>query len=135
MGGKRSILVVDDDSDWLDFMAEVLGDAYEVRAASSGEEALRMARDLPPAAMILDVLMPPGMDGFRVLCELRKAPETRDIPVVMLTSVNAVTDSAFDAEVLDQYLGTAPAEFLEKPVTPADLQAAVAQLLGDGGRP
>jgi CheY-like chemotaxis protein len=73
--------------------------------ASDGREALRLARSLHPAAITLDVLMP-GMDGWEVLRELKDDPETRDIPVIMVT----MTD--------DRELGFAlgATEFLTKPV-------------------
>ena len=76
-----------------------------VVTASDGREALRLARSLLPVAITLDVMMP-GMDGWEVLRELKADPETRDIPVIMVT----MTD--------DRSLGYAlgATEFLTKPV-------------------
>ena len=72
---------------------------------SDGEEALRLARELHPAAITLDVMMP-GTDGWQVLRELKADPETRDIPVIMVTMTE------------DRDLGYAlgATEFLTKPV-------------------
>ncbi len=81
-----------------------------VVTASDGQEALRLARSLHPAAITLDVMMP-GMDGWEVLRELKADPATRDIPVIMVT----MTD--------DRSLGYAlgATEFLTKPVQRAQL--------------
>ncbi len=131
MTDPQTILIVDDDPEWRDFLASVLSDHYAVRLAVTGEAGLRLARQATPTLIVLDVIMPGGMDGFRVLCELRKDPATRAIPVVMLTSVNTLTDSAFDADLLKQYLDTAPSLFLEKPVTPEHLVTEIARVLAD----
>jgi signal transduction histidine kinase/DNA-binding response OmpR family regulator len=105
-GEKRVVLVVDDDPNALDLLGRTL-QAADVRVvtASDGQEALNLARTLRPAAITLDVLMP-GMDGWEILRELKGAPETRDIPVIMVT----MTD--------DRELGYAlgATEFLTKPV-------------------
>jgi CheY-like chemotaxis protein len=76
-----------------------------VVTASDGAEALVLARTLHPAAITLDVLMP-GMDGWEVLRELKRDPETRDIPVLMVTMT--------DDRELGYSLGAT--EFLTKPV-------------------
>jgi signal transduction histidine kinase/CheY-like chemotaxis protein len=105
-GEERTVLVVDDDPNALDLLGRTLQRAgMRVVTASNGEEALRLARSLHPATITLDVMMP-GMDGWEVLRELKDDPETRDIPVVMVT----MTD--------DRELGYAlgATEFLTKPV-------------------
>ena len=131
MPEMQNILIVDDDPDWRRFLADTLSEHYAVRLAVTGEAGLELARQAPPAVIVLDVVMPGGMDGFGVLCKLREDPATRAIPVVMLTSVNAQTDLAFDAGLLKQYLGTAPSLFLEKPVTQKHLLAEIAQVLAE----
>ncbi len=133
MKEQPTILTIDDDPEAREFVSCVLGEAYRVRGAACGLHGLYLARHLGPAAIVLDVIMPSGMDGFRVLCELRKDPHTRDIPVIILSSVNRVTDSAFDAGLLEQYLGAAPSAFLEKPIEPRVLLAEVARVLAQTG--
>ena len=130
-----TILIVDDDPEWRDFVAGVLSEQYPVRCASCGQDGLRMARETRPGAILLDVIMPSGIDGFRVLCELRKDPLTRKIPVIILSSVNALTDSMFDADMLQQYLGVAPSAFLEKPVNPEVLLTELARVLDEAATP
>jgi signal transduction histidine kinase/DNA-binding response OmpR family regulator len=103
---ERTVLVIDDDPNALDLLGRTLqGAGVRVVTASDGREALRLARSLLPVAITLDVMMP-GMDGWEVLRELKADPETRDIPVIMVT----MTD--------DRSLGYAlgATEFLTKPV-------------------
>ena len=81
------ILVIDDDPNMLDMMTKFLKkEEYQVVTASSGDEGLRLAKELHPAAITLDVLMP-QVDGWKVLKTLKSDPETRNIPVIMLTVV------------------------------------------------
>ena len=102
----KTVLVVDDDSTTRDLLERTLrGAGLRVLTASSGPEALHLARNLLPAAITLDVVMP-GMDGWEVLRQLKDDPSTREIPVIMVT----MTD--------DRELGYAlgATEFLTKPV-------------------
>jgi hypothetical protein len=110
-GEERVVLVIDDDPNALDLLGRTLqGAGVRVVTASDGQEALKLARTLHPAAITLDVLMP-GMDGWEVLRELKADAATRDIPVIMVT----MTD--------DRELGYAlgATEFLTKPVQRAQL--------------
>jgi signal transduction histidine kinase/CheY-like chemotaxis protein len=105
-GSEAVVLVIDDDLASLELLRRALqGAGLRVVTAAEGKDALKLARTLRPAAITLDVLMP-GMDGWDVLTELKSDPETRDIPVIMVT----MTD--------DRNLGLAlgAAEFLRKPV-------------------
>jgi signal transduction histidine kinase/CheY-like chemotaxis protein len=82
------VLVVDDDADTRQVLKRFLNrKGFPVECASSGEEGLRLARELHPMAIILDVMMP-GMDGWAVLSTLKSEHEVKDIPVVMLTIVD-----------------------------------------------
>src|SRR4026208_561544 len=82
------VLVVDDDADTRQVLKRFLNrKGFPVECASSGEEGLRLARELHPMAIILDVMMP-GMDGWAVLSTLKSEEAAKDIPVVMLTIVD-----------------------------------------------
>jgi CheY-like chemotaxis protein len=82
------VLVIDDDPLQRDLMRRYLSkEGYVVRTASGGAEGLRMARQLRPAAITLDVMMP-DMDGWSVLSSLKSDLALRDIPVIMLTMVD-----------------------------------------------
>jgi signal transduction histidine kinase/DNA-binding response OmpR family regulator len=121
----RSVLVIDDDPNALDLLGRTLGGAgYRVVTASDGQEALRLAKTLRPSAITLDVIMP-GMDGWAVLRELKTDPETRDIPVIMVT----MTDDR------DMGLALGATEFLTKPIERDQLVSLLAryQSLDAGG--
>jgi PAS domain S-box-containing protein len=104
--GVSSVLVIDDDPTVHDLMQRFLGkEGWHMAAASEGEEGLRLAKTLHPAAIILDVLMP-GMDGWAVLTALKADPELADIPVIMQTIVD------------DKHMGYAlgATDYLTKPI-------------------
>lgn len=85
---KPTILAIDDNADVIYLLQENLGDAgYEVIGALNGEDGLNKAKTLRPYAIILDIMMP-YKDGWQVLHDLKSDPETKDIPVVMLTIVD-----------------------------------------------
>ncbi len=82
------VLVIDDDLSQRELMKSFLSkEGFCVYCASSGAEGLRLARQLRPVAITLDVMMP-DMDGWVVLETLKHDPATHDIPVVMLTMVD-----------------------------------------------
>jgi hypothetical protein len=84
----KSVLVIDDDADTRKVLERFLNrKGFQVECAANGQEGLRLARKLRPAAITLDVLMP-GMDGWAVLSTLKSDPEVSEIPVVMLTIVD-----------------------------------------------
>lgn len=102
MAGPR-ILIVDDDPKVLSLMKRGLSFAgYTPDVAGTGEEALAIARDRPPALVILDVMLP-GMDGVEV-CRRMRAGD-RDLPILMLTARDRVPDrvAGLDAGA-DDYL-------------------------------
>ncbi|WP_377516733.1 ATP-binding response regulator [Paenibacillus allorhizosphaerae] len=104
--GTPTVLVIDDDAAALQLMQRILGkEEWTVALARSGQEGIRLARELHPAVICLDVLMP-GMDGWAVLTALKNDPELTDIPVVMI--------SMMDDKSLGYALGAS--EFLTKPV-------------------
>ncbi len=103
---ERSVLVIDDDPNALDLLGRSLGGAgFHVVTASAGQEALELAKALRPSAITLDVIMP-GMDGWAVLRDLKADPDTRDIPVIMV--------SMTDDREMGYALGAT--DFLTKPV-------------------
>ena len=82
------VLVVDDDAAVRDTMERFLTrEGYAVVTASGGREALRLARELRPVAITLDVMMP-DLDGWTVLSALKGDPELADIPVILVSIVD-----------------------------------------------
>jgi CheY-like chemotaxis protein len=88
-----------------------------VVGATAGAEVLKLARELAPVAVALDVMMP-TQDGWEVLQSLKNDPTTRNIPVIIC--------SVLDDPELAYSLGAAA--YLHKPVTQADLLSALAAL-------
>ena len=110
-----TVLVIDDDPDVGDLMQRFLArDGFRVVAATNGDDGLRLAREIRPDAITLDVLMR-GMDGWAVLAALKSEAATTDIPVVMLTMID------------DRNLGYAlgAADYLTKPIDRGRLLAVL----------
>jgi PAS domain S-box-containing protein len=85
--GKPLILVVDDEVTARELLASYLCPEYRIAMAESGEEAVKQARHLRPDAITLDVMMPGG-NGFETLAALKKAPETANIPIIIVSVVD-----------------------------------------------
>ena len=80
------ILLVDDTPDNLRVLRQTLeAEGYNILAATSGETALRIARNAQPDLILLDVMMP-GMDGFETCRRLKGEAVTQEIPVVFVTA-------------------------------------------------
>ncbi len=104
--GVNTVLVIEDDPGARDLLTRFLTkEGYRVETAAGGEAGLRLARELHPDIITLDVMMP-DMDGWAVLSDLKADPELADIPVVMLTIV--------DNKNLGYALGAA--DYLTKPI-------------------
>jgi signal transduction histidine kinase/CheY-like chemotaxis protein len=98
--GERVLLSVDDDPSVAPLLEKMLaGHGYRV-VASTNSSAVSDARRLQPALILLDILMP-GRDGRDILRELKSDPDTRAIPVIVLT----VVDAADAPELADGHLG------------------------------
>ena len=121
----EKVLIVDDDVETLRLVGLMLQrQGYQIVAANNGGQAITMTRSEKPDLIVLDVMMP-DIDGFEVTRQLRKDPETSQIPILMFTAKNQVEDKVAGYEVgVDDYL--------TKPVHPAELIAHVKSLLSRG---
>ncbi|RKE62872.1 response regulator transcription factor [Microbacterium sp. AG238] len=89
-GSPLRVLVVDDEQMLTDLLSMALKmEGWEVRSAASGFEALSLAREFEPDAMVLDIMMP-DLDGMSVLQRLRQSGD--DVPVLFLTAKDSVGD-------------------------------------------
>ena len=87
---KIRILAIDDEEIYLHAIVGLLAKTYKIIIALNGQEGLKIARsDPPPDLILLDVMMP-DMGGFEVCRQLKKAPYTKDIPVVFLSALEEV---------------------------------------------
>ena len=87
------LLVVDDIESNIDILVDMLGDDYRVSVAMDGESALEDIKESPPDLILLDIIMP-GIDGYEVCKRLKSDKETRDIPVIFLTSLSEESNEA-----------------------------------------
>ena len=111
---SKKILAVDDERHIVRLIQVNLERAgYQVATAFDGPEALKKVDSEKPDLVVLDVMMP-RMDGFEVLKRLQANPETRDIPVIMLTA------KAQDADVFRGWASGVSA-YLTKPFNPLEL--------------
>jgi DNA-binding response OmpR family regulator/nitrogen-specific signal transduction histidine kinase len=83
--GKKLLLIVDDNTDILDFIELNLGDYYRFIRATDGRKGLEKCRKHLPDLIISDIMMP-EMDGIALCKELKKTPATAHIPVILLTA-------------------------------------------------
>lgn len=119
---EKSILVVEDSPTELQMVTNVLTDnGYQFTVATDGEEALKKAIQTKPALMLLDVVLP-KKNGFQVCRQLKSAPETKGIKIIVLSSKNQ--DS-------DKYWGLRQGAdlYMTKPFKTDELLRAIAQLL------
>jgi putative two-component system response regulator len=115
---KRTLLLVDDTPANLDLLREILSADYQLRIATSGEIALKLAlREPMPALILLDVSMP-GLDGYEVCRRLKSDLHTARIPVIFVSALDEVEDEAkgFEAGGVD---------YITKPISAAIVQARV----------
>lgn len=87
---QHTILLVDDDPVFVDAMTAVLATRYEVRTAADGEEAMASLTEERPDLIVLDVMLTYPSEGYDFAANLKKNPETAEIPIIMLTGVNRV---------------------------------------------
>ena len=127
MEKKAKILLVDDDSDFVESTKMVLeSKPYEVIVARDGEEGLRKAREENPDLILLDIIMP-IKDGFTAAEQLKKDPQLRKIPVLMLTSFSQrVGETSIP---LSRGLALEAEDYIDKPVAPERLLAIVERYL------
>jgi PAS domain S-box-containing protein len=114
--GER-ILLAEDNADMREYVGRLLGEQFQVRAVSNGEEALASALAEPPDLILSDVMMP-ALDGFGLLRKLRNRTETRTIPVILL-SARAGEESRVEG------LSAGADDYLIKPFTARELLARV----------
>ena len=111
------VLVADDNADMREYVVRLLAGRYEVEAVANGQQALAFVLDHPPDLVLSDVMMP-GLDGFGLLQALRENPETRALPVILLSA-----RAGEEARVEGLDLGAS--DYLVKPFTARELLARV----------
>lgn len=132
MQEKRKVLIVDDDESCREFVEAIMkNEGWETVTAVNGYEALEMATKEEPDLIIMDVMMP-EMNGFEAFRRLRLGLLTKDIPIIMLTSINEVVPEAqYNEEAMEKRFGvTRPDGFVDKPVDPQFLVDTIFGIVG-----
>jgi DNA-binding response OmpR family regulator len=118
-----TVLIADDDRDIRDLVAHKLATAgFEVLTCADGQDALDQVRDRLPDVAVLDVMMP-RLSGIQVLQRLREDPQTRLLPVILLTA------KAQEADVESGFALGAD-DYVVKPFSPRELLSRVQAVLG-----
>jgi two-component system alkaline phosphatase synthesis response regulator PhoP len=116
---NKRVLVVDDDAKTVDLVRLYLNrDGYRVSVAYDGPEALRLAREVHPDLIVLDLMLP-GCDGLQVCRTLR---QESDVPIIMLTARTTEEDKL-------SALGLGADDYVTKPFSPRELAARVRAVL------
>jgi phosphoserine phosphatase RsbU/P len=121
---RTRVLLVDDNTDNLNVLSQTLdGEGFDMLVARSGEEALKVASSAKPALVLLDIMMPPGMDGYETCQRLKADPETGDIAIIFMSALDAVADKVrgFEAGGVD---------YISKPFQAEEVRARVRTQLG-----
>ncbi len=106
---RSSILLIDDEEDYcrlIKMHLEGVSD-YEFYFATTGDEGIKLSRELRPDVILLDIMMP-GMNGFEVLEKLKKDAETIKIPVIMLSARDDEKAKLKAAQLYDESYITKP---------------------------
>jgi two-component system cell cycle response regulator len=119
---SERVLIVDDNRPNVELLQAHLESAgYEVATAFTGEEALASVASQSPDIILLDIMMP-GMSGYEVCRRLKATPDTKGIPVVMVTALHELEDVEKAVEV-------GADDFLMKPIHKHELFARVKSML------
>ncbi|MCR4317101.1 MAG: response regulator [Planctomycetes bacterium] len=125
---KVSILVVDDNEDHLEYLRRTLSrEGFKVIASDNGNEAVRIAEDVRPDVVLLDVCMP-EIDGFHVAMLLKGMEETRDLPIIFISSAYKDVYTIMEAQSIGAY------DFIVRPVNKDELLVRIRKCLGDSAR-
>lgn len=116
---QETVLLVDDNPTNLHVLYQTLnGRGYKLLIAKSGEQALQIARKEQPALMLLDVMMPPGIDGYETCRQLKADPGTNEVAVIFLSSLDETHDKVRGFEV-------GAVDYITKPFQAAEVMARV----------
>jgi sigma-B regulation protein RsbU (phosphoserine phosphatase) len=118
---ESRILIVDDVPANIDVLVQALRGEYQLSVALDGQGALKTAAKLLPDLVLLDIVMP-GLNGYEVCRQLRTSPQTREIPVMFLSSLEDVQDKAKGFEAGGN-------DYLVKPFEILEVKARVRSLL------
>ncbi|MGB3691864.1 MAG: hybrid sensor histidine kinase/response regulator [Spirulinaceae cyanobacterium] len=116
---NHTILVVDDNPTNLGVVVDFLYEyGVETLTSRSGESCIERAEYACPDLILLDVMMPPGIDGFETCCRLKANPQTKAIPVIFMTALSGTEDKVKGLEV-------GGVDYIIKPIQPEEVLARI----------
>jgi two-component system alkaline phosphatase synthesis response regulator PhoP len=117
---KERVLIIDDEEDFCNLVKKNIEQTgkFDVYTATNGEDGIRLAREIKPDLILLDVVMP-GLDGGDVVSLIKKDKSIKDTPIVFLTAILR------DGEISSQPSFTTGYSFLSKTVTLGELIACI----------
>lgn len=125
---QNRILLIDDDVDFVEMNKTFLETkGYAVDVAYNGTEGVKHVKESAPDLIVLDVMMEQVGEGFEVARTLKQDPQTKNIPIIMLTSVNQ--EHGFNLTVGADEQWNPVDCFLEKPISPQDLYKQIYKFL------
>lgn len=131
--GRRKILLVDDDPDFVDATTRVLKKGgYDVVVAKDGEEGLKKSKEVKPDLIILDIVMP-AREGYSVCRELKEDLESSRIPILILSAISKEPKGESYASKIASYHRAD--DFAEKPLSAKELLDRIERLLVKGVSP
>jgi len=120
----KKILIVDDQMEVRRLVEMTLSvEDYQVLQAESGEKAIEIVKTEKPDLIIMDIMMPGGIDGLETTRILKNDPETKDSPIIMLTAKGQKADR-------EKGLEAGASDYFSKPFSPLDLIKKVEEILG-----
>jgi CheY-like chemotaxis protein len=143
---KTRVLIIDDEKENVRYLTTILEENgfADIHSAFDGEEGLAKVAEVSPGLILLDLRMP-KKSGIFVFNELKKSPEYRDIPVIILTGEGGFLKHLAELrdfhedieslgekpteEVLNRFIDSRPEAFLEKPIEPDALMAVIHDVL------
>lgn len=120
---KKKILIVDDEQDIREIIKiSLMDDGFRVLEASNGKTAIELARKEKPDLITLDIMMP-GIDGFEVAKTIKEGPQTKDIPIIILSVLS---------QDKNKYL-QGIADYISKPFRPDELVEKIKSIIKKTG--
>lgn len=114
----RTVLIVDDEPANISLLNEVLKTDYRIMVAKDGKRALLVAQSNPPPDLILLDIVMPELDGYEVLKRLKADEDTKNIPIIFVTSKDKDEDETKGLEM-------GAVDYIHKPFNPAVVKARV----------
>lgn len=114
---RKKILIVEDDHNLQIVYKKKFSElGHDVSVASNGNQAMTLAKELTPDLILLDIMLPEGMNGFDVMMALDRDIKLKDVPVIVLTNLDSEKDTAMAMGAADYIIkaNTSIDELVEK---------------------